>query len=101
MIVSATPMQPDGWLTAARAAAAARAGVAVEELDLDDARAELLLDMAGLAAHESGDRRNAPLLCYLLGRAERDVTLDEIAAAVRRAMARTDSSEEKEVGHAG
>jgi hypothetical protein len=91
-------MPPDAWLSAARAAAAARAGVAVEELDLDDARAGLLLDMASLAAHRSGDRRNAPLLCYLLGRAERGVALDEIAAAVRDATAASDS--DIAVGHA-
>jgi hypothetical protein len=28
---------------------------------------EALLEMASVAAHESGDRRNAPLLCYLVG----------------------------------
>lgn len=26
-----------------------------------------LLDLARVAAHESGDRTNAPLVCYLLG----------------------------------
>jgi hypothetical protein len=91
-------MPPDAWLSTARAAVAARAGVAVEELELDDARAGLLLDMASLAAHRSGDRRNAPLLCYLLGRAERSVPLDEIAAAVRDATAAGDP--ESAVGHA-
>jgi Domain of unknown function (DUF6457) len=30
----------------------------------------LLLNLAGDAAHESGARTNAPLLCYLLGRAQ-------------------------------
>jgi hypothetical protein len=30
---------------------------------------ETLLDLARVAAHESGDRTNAPLLCYLVGRA--------------------------------
>ena len=40
---------------------------------LDEAEQETLLDLARLAAHESGDRRNAPLLCYLLGRAGGDV----------------------------
>ena len=37
---------------------------------LDDAETATLLEVARIAAHESGDRRNAPLLCYLLGRAQ-------------------------------
>jgi hypothetical protein len=40
-----------------------------------------LLDLARIAAHESGDRTNAPLLCYLLGRAGTD--LDALAEIVR------------------
>jgi len=40
---------------------------------LDEDEQAALLDVARLAAHESGDRRNAPLLCYLLGRAGGDV----------------------------
>jgi hypothetical protein len=48
----------------------------------------LLLQLAGDAAHESGQRTNAPLLCYLLGRAQsrseqRDRTLEELAEIVR------------------
>ena len=45
------------------------------------AEAETLLEVARAAAHESGDRRNAPLLCYLLGRAGGDV--DALAEIVR------------------
>ncbi|HKB94253.1 MAG TPA: DUF6457 domain-containing protein [Gaiellaceae bacterium] len=41
-----------------------------------------LLDLARIAAHESGDRRNAPLLCYLVGRAGGDV--EALAEIVRR-----------------
>jgi hypothetical protein len=48
---------------------------------LSDAEATTLLDLARDAAHESGDRRNAPLLCYLLGRAGGD--LDALAETVR------------------
>jgi Domain of unknown function (DUF6457) len=40
-----------------------------------------LLDLARIAAHESGDRTNAPLLCYLVGRAGGD--LDTLAEIVR------------------
>ena len=50
------------WL-AQRAAA-----LGVDELTPDEM--SLLLNIAGDAAHESGTRTNAPLLCYLVGRAQ-------------------------------
>jgi hypothetical protein len=53
-----------------------------EELSDEDAQA--LLSIARIAAHESGDRRNAPLLCYLIGRAHATGTLDETLEVVRR-----------------
>ena len=40
-----------------------------------------LLDLARIAAHDGGERTNAPLLCYLLGRAGRE--LDTLAEIVR------------------
>ena len=46
-----------------------------------EAEMETLLDLARIAAHESGDRRNAPLLCYLVGRAGGDV--DALAEIVK------------------
>lgn len=49
--------------------------------ELSEEEEKTLLDLARLAAHESGDRRNAPLLCYLLGRAGGD--LDALAETVR------------------
>ena len=59
----------DAWLSAARDTIARAAGVPATELALerDDVRA--LLDLAHIAAHESGQRTNAPLVCYLVGRA--------------------------------
>ena len=51
----------DAWLTAA----AERLGLSREELSAADET--VLLDQARIAAHESGARTNAPLLCYLLG----------------------------------
>ncbi len=48
---------------------------------LTEAEASTLLEIARIAAHESGDRRNAPLLCYLLGRAGGEV--DALAEIVR------------------
>lgn len=74
----------DEWLTAARDALAEAASISAEELDLDNEDVRTLLELAAIAAHESGQRTNAPLLCYLVGRAQRDVTLDALAAAVRR-----------------
>jgi hypothetical protein len=47
----------------------------------DDVRG--LLDIARDAAHQSGDRTNAPLLCYLIGRAQGDRSLDELLEAIR------------------
>ena len=35
---------------------------ALEQKDIDE-----LLDLARVAAHESGERINAPLVCYLVG----------------------------------
>lgn len=63
------------WL-AARALA-----LGVDEPTADEAA--LLLSLAGDAAHESGRRTNAPILCYLLGRAQGDRTLEELAEIVR------------------
>ena len=75
----------DAWLRDARDAVADAAGVPPDELELSDADAATLLDLARIAAHESGERTNAPLLCYLVGRAQRDgVGLDSLADAVRR-----------------
>ena len=61
------------WLTK-RAAA-----IGVGELSEEDQRT--LLDLARIAAHDGGERTNAPLLCYLLGRAGRE--LDTLAEIVR------------------
>jgi hypothetical protein len=75
----------DEWLRRARDAVAETAGIDASSLELDDESVQDLLDVARIAAHESGERTNAPLLCYLLGRAEGRAGLDELAAAVRRA----------------
>jgi hypothetical protein len=74
----------DAWLADARDALAEAAGVPRERLDLSDDDVAVLLDLARIAAHESGERTNAPLLCYLVGRAQGDADLGELAAAVRR-----------------
>ncbi len=51
------------------------------ELSADETRT--LLDLAAHAAHESGNRVNAPLVCYLVGRLQGERKLDEVAEAVR------------------
>jgi Domain of unknown function (DUF6457) len=57
----------DEWLRTARDAIAAAAGLQPAEVDLTAADERTLLDLARVAAHTSGDRTNAPLLCYLIG----------------------------------
>ena len=79
-------MRVDDWLTAARDVVADAAGLPREQLELDAGATATLLDLARIAAHESGERTNAPLLCYLVGlAAQRGATLGELADAVRRA----------------
>ena len=75
----------DDWLTRARDAIANAAGIPPTELDLTDDEIDAVLDLAAVAAHESGARTNAPLLCYLVGRAERGgADLSTLGDAVRR-----------------
>ncbi|HEY6029642.1 MAG TPA: DUF6457 domain-containing protein [Gaiellaceae bacterium] len=72
------------WLDAAADAIAAAAGVPREQLELSADEISQLLDLAGLAAHESGARTNAPLLSYLVGRAAAasGKSVAELAAAL-------------------
>jgi hypothetical protein len=64
------------WLT--------KAAAALGDVELSNSDVDVLLELARVAAHESGDRRNAPLLCYLVGRAQGSRDLDELVEAVRR-----------------
>jgi hypothetical protein len=73
----------DAWLTDARNRVAAAAGVPPSELELSDDEVRELLDLARIAAHDSGDRTNAPLLCYLVGRAQGGADLETLADAIR------------------
>jgi hypothetical protein len=75
----------DSWLRGVRDVVAQTSGIAPEALELSDDDASTLLDLARIAAHESGERTNAPLLCYLVGRAQAGgADLDTLADAVRR-----------------
>src|SRR5438067_900015 len=77
----------DAWLADACDALAGAAGVPRKRLELADDDVAVLLDLARIAAHESGERTNAPLLCYLVGRAQGDADLGDLADAVRFAQA--------------
>lgn len=53
------------------------------DLSLSPADVERLLELARVAAHESGERTNAPLVSYLVGLAQGrngSATLDEVVA---------------------
>jgi hypothetical protein len=63
------------WL-AQRAAA-----LGVDELTPEEIAT--LLSLAGDAAHESGARTNAPLLCYLVGRAQGERSLQDVVEIVK------------------
>jgi hypothetical protein len=55
------------WLTENADAVATATGLERGRLKLSAADETVLLDVARIAAHDSGDRTNAPLLCYLVG----------------------------------
>ena len=74
----------DAWLREAADALAREAGVPRARLELDDEAVRTLLEAARIAAHESGRRTNAPLLCYLLGLAAGADDLDRLVDAVAR-----------------
>jgi hypothetical protein len=79
----------DEWLTSARDKLAEATNTPVSELELTDAAVASLLEIAGHAAHESGDRRNAPLLCYLIGRADQGGDLERLCSAVTAPRSRS------------
>jgi hypothetical protein len=74
----------DAWLSKASQALAAEAGAEPDALRLSDADVDKLLDLARIAAHVSGDRTNAPLVCYLVGRVRGDRALEPLVDAIRR-----------------
>jgi Domain of unknown function (DUF6457) len=74
----------DPWLSDARDAIARAADLDPSQLVLSEDDTHTLLELARIAAHVSGERTNAPLLCYLVGRAQGSRSLDELADAVPR-----------------
>jgi hypothetical protein len=77
----------DAWLTTARDELARIADLPVTELELDADAERAILELARIAAHESGERMNAPLVCFLAGRASQGgrVDVERMLAAVERA----------------
>ena len=73
----------DDWLTAARDRVAEATGESPAALDLSEREVDELLELARIAAHESGERINAPLLCYLVGlaRGRQDTDLEALVDA--------------------
>jgi len=74
------------WISELTVRIADASGIDAAALALEPADSETLLRLAGIAAHESGDRTNAPLLCHVLGRAVAlGAPLDELARVVEGA----------------
>ncbi|MDQ3866073.1 MAG: DUF6457 domain-containing protein, partial [Actinomycetota bacterium] len=71
------------WLQGASERLAREGGGERADYELGGDEVDALLELARVAAHESGERTNAPLLCYLVGRAQNGGSLDGLAAAVR------------------
>ena len=72
------------WLVTRADALAEGTGIDRAARELSPEEIDSLLDLAAHAAHESGARTNAPLLCYLLGRARAGAaSLDELDQIVR------------------
>jgi Domain of unknown function (DUF6457) len=72
------------WISDTIRRLATASGIDAGSLLLDATTAQQLLDLAGFAAHESGDRTNAPLLCFVLGRATAlGASLEELDEALR------------------
>lgn len=71
------------WLDRTIATIAERTGVDVTSVSPDPGARRALLEVARVASHTSGDRTNAPLLCYVLGAmTARGVALDDAIAIV-------------------
>ena len=74
------------WLETARRVLSEALGAPLDALSQNEI--EELLDLARVAAHDSGVRTNAPLVCYLIGltRGQHpELSVSELADAVIRA----------------
>jgi hypothetical protein len=72
------------WITEITLQLASATNLDPADLMVDVIAKDTLLELAGVAAHTSGDRTNAPLLCHVIGRAlARGASLDDCARVVR------------------
>jgi hypothetical protein len=81
------------WLAAASQRLGESVGDNPELYRFGDGEIDMLLDMAGVAAHEGGHKTNAPLLSYLVGFAHGrhpDVDLAELVRAATTERARAE-----------
>ena len=77
----------DTWLVRVCDAIAEATAIPARDLELDDSDVRELLNLARIAAHESGERTNAPLLTYLAGVAVgRGAELDRVVSAATSAQ---------------
>lgn len=76
----------NAWLGAVAADLERETGTSLE---LTAREADRLLELAAFAAHESGAKLNAPLLCYLVGRAAAASgrSVEELALVARASTA--------------
>ena len=75
------------WISDLTQEIATASGIEASALALTEADRDTLLRLAGVAAHSSGERTNAPLLCHVLGRAfALGATLDQLARVVDAAV---------------
>jgi hypothetical protein len=72
------------WFDEMVAALAEQADLDLADLQLPVHVRDEILDLARIASHDSGERINAPLLCYALGLAVgQGATLEQLAEIVR------------------
>jgi hypothetical protein len=72
------------WTSAAVDRLVAAIGGDAAAYSLEESEIEALLDLARVAAHQSGAKANAPLICYLVGLARGrhpDRQLDELVGS--------------------
>jgi len=74
------------WISEVSSRLAAATGLDAGALAVSETDADTLLRLAAVAAHETGDRTNAPILCHVLGRAVAlGAPLEDLARAIETA----------------
>ena len=74
------------WISEVSSRLAAATGLDAGALAVSETDADTLLRLAAVAAHDTGDRTNAPILCHVLGRAVAlGAPLDDLARVIESA----------------